>query len=174
MNRRNLIKTLLGLLAFPNIVKGEALRSMNDKEHGVDRLHYRGDNPEAATKYISSLYRSKAFAFQELDGKIRSVKDIHGNEANYAANTFRHYTISGEGKTREEAWGRFWGDFTKQTTNPNYDATYQEIKNKREKDIFWRREVVEGKGYLNTADSDVNALKTNYYVSCRFSLGKFV
>lgn len=172
MKRRDLFKAIL---ALPFASKAIAESFARTRE--VIAINVPPRTPQGATAYISGLYRSSKHStikYEEIiDNTPLGLKPVKPNPKiyteEYLKERYQHYLISGEGKTKEEAWRRFWEDFDMQTVEW-YNL------GKSNKDIFWRRVVEEQKDVVfsdkETHELDFNNI-VNYVISCRFSLGDF-
>lgn len=151
MKRRDLFKWLL---ALPFASKAIAESFARTRE--VIAINVPPRTPQGATAYISGLYRKS----HDYLVKRPLGKNLYGAIETAHAIGLDPYIISGEGKTKEEAWRRFWEDFDIQTVEW-YNL------GKSNKDIFWRK-VVEEEVWR-----DWDKMEGVYKVSCRFSLGDF-
>ena len=109
MKRRNFIKGLFGVLGIPYAVKAEGLKSEADSTSKVlEAVNVPPRYPEGATKYISSLYHESRMDLMGYEERV---------SLDYAAKIWPDtpkldsYVISGEGRTKEQAWACFWMDF---------------------------------------------------------------
>ena len=157
MKRRNFLKGIFGasaIVAAGDVLSDPSTRRLaeiikNTKD--VIQRNVRPHNPEQATKYISSLYRSEK-AMARLDGELFTVSiEPATPKSSIEAN---NYFIFGTGKSKNEAWGNFWLDFDLQT----------QVFGNDEKDIYWRRVVSE------LSDNELDTMTENWEVQCRFSV----
>jgi len=176
MKRRDFGKLLLGLLGLPYVVRAEPLlksdsakvveaktrKLLGDKPLQVD---WSRNTPEGATKYISGLYRDTKMPinYEIISTANFGLTPVRVLGTPTKQRPFDHYTISGEGKTKEEAWSNFWGDFAKQATRHGLF----DWEGSKKKDIFWRSVVEEELLY------NFDTVSVGNKVSCRFSLGDF-